>query len=212
MKKIIRLTESDLIRLVKRVISEQKVVSTSVSAPSAMGQIFSQMRKSCPGTIDQLRNVISILGSGSDYKTFSQTGTWGEFLDLLNKLNNTLEQEMSRVTKTTNPMFKKIQDLCLAQGIKPKDKCVVEFQQLVLSKAKGENELETESGKTEWVDGIVGLATLQSLVIGMIDFFQSVLAKNPELTNSSLIPQDAKNLPKYSGIKDVEQKVGTMQR
>ena len=31
------------------------------------------------------------------------------FLNSLNQLNTTLQQEMSRVTKTTNPMFKKIQ-------------------------------------------------------------------------------------------------------
>jgi hypothetical protein len=207
MKKIIRLTESDLIRLVKRVIKENQT-------PSVMGQIFAEMRADtgCSDTIARLRNVISMLISGTDYSTYSKTGTWGEYLNSLNKLNVTLEQEMARVTKTTNPMFTKIQALCVAQGINPGDKCVIKFQKLILSKAKGQNELETESGKIEWADGIVGLATLQSLVLGMIDFFQSVLAKNPELTDSPLVTQTAKNQVTYKGIKGVEQKVGTMQR
>ena len=207
MKKIIRLTESDLIRLVKRVIKENQT-------PSVMAQIFAEMRadSECSDIVVRLRNVISMLISGTDYPTYSKTGTWGGFLSSLNQLNTTLQQEMSRATKTTNPMFKKIQDLCVAQGITPRDKCVVKFQKLVLSKAKGQNELETESGKIEWADGIVGLATLQSLVLGMIDFFKSVLSKNPTLTDSPLIAQTTKNPVKYGGIKGVEQKVGTMQR
>lgn len=207
MKKIIRLTESDLVRLVKRVIKENQT-------PSVMGQIFAEMRadSQCSDIVVKLRNVISMLISGSDYATYSKTGTWGGFLNSLNQLNNTLEQEMSRVTKATNPMFKKIQDLCVSQGISPGDKCVVKFQKLVLSKAKGQNELETESGKIEWADGVVGLATLQSLVLGMIDFFKSILSKNPNLTDSPLIAQTTKNPVQYSGIKGVEQKVSTMQR
>ena len=207
MKKIIRLTESDLIRLVKRVIKENQT-------PSVMAQIYAEMKadSQCSNMVVRLRNVISMLISGSDYSTYSKTGTWGGFLNSLNQLNTTLQQEMSRVTKTTNPMFKKIQDLCVAQGITPGDKCVVKFQKLVLSKARGQNELETESGKIEWTDGIVGLATLQSLVLGLIDFFKSVLSKNPTLTDSPLIAQTTKNPVKYGGIQGVEQKVGTMQR
>jgi len=206
MKKIIRLTESDLIRLVKRVIKENQTTSV-------MGQIVAEMRADplCSDIIVRLKNVISMLISGSDYATYKKTGTWGGYLRDLNQINTTLQQEMSKVSRTTNQMFKKIQDLCVAQGITPRDKCVVKFQKLVLSKAKGENELETDSGKTEWADGIVGLATLQSLVLGLIDWFKSILATNPDLTDSPLVAQTAQNPVKFGGIKGVEQKVGTKQ-
>jgi len=206
MKKIIRLTESDLIRLVKRVIKENQTTSV-------MGQIVAEMRADplCSDIIVRLKNVISMLISGSDYATYKKTGTWGGYLRDLNQINTTLQQEMSKVSRTTNPMFKKIQDLCVAQGITPRDKCVVKFQKLVLSKAKGENEIETDSGRTEWADGIVGLATLQSLVLGLIDWFKSILATNPDLTDSPLVAQTAQNPVKFGGIKGVEQKVGTKQ-
>jgi hypothetical protein len=216
MKRIIRLTENDLVKLVKRIIKEQASVTTE------MGSILQDMRKdsACNSVINGLRNVVIQLINGTDYKTYSQTATWGDYLELLNQANTLLSTEMTKVYPrgTTNPLFTKITKLVEAQGIQSKgDPCIKKLQEMILAKTNQSNVLKTDTKDTSWADGIVGLSTLQSVVNGFIDFFKSVIGTNPSVMNTPLTQSPQGKMgselsrAKYSGLQDVKQTVGTRQ-
>lgn len=216
MKRIIRLTENDLVKLVKRVIKEQASIS------SEMGIIMQDLRNdsTCNSIIGKLRNMIVQLVNGTDYKTYSQSATWGDYLQLLNTANTMLTNEMAKVYPpgTTNPMFKKITQLAEAQGISSSgDPCIKKLQEMILAKTNQADVLKTDTKKINWADGVVGLSTLQSVVTGFIDFFKTVIGTNPSTMDLPLTqsPQGflGKDLKRgqYSGMKDVQQNVGTRQ-
>jgi hypothetical protein len=178
MKKIIRLTESDLVRLVKRVIKEQTTVNVA-----AIGEIVKELSKGgCAELNLQLRDVITKLILGIDYKTYQSTATWGEYFDLLQRTKKILDSEINKKGKSETSL--KIQELSsrLNRG------CVTTFQTELVNKAGLADVLDTpDGGRIQFIDGIVGLTTLKAYVDGSIDFFTKVLETNPDLRNSPLV-------------------------
>jgi hypothetical protein len=178
MKKIIRLTESDLVKLVKRVIKEQTVGNVAV-----IGQIVKELSKGgCAELNLQMRDVITKLILGTDYKTYQSKATWGEYFDLLQRTKKTLDSEINKIGKSNISL--KIQQL--SSGFN-KD-CVTKFQKELVDRAGLPNVLDTpDGGRIQFIDGIVGLTTLIAYVDGSIDFFTKVLETNPDLKGSPLV-------------------------
>lgn len=176
MKKIIRLTESDLIRLVKRVINEQVNVA-------AIGEIVKELSKGgCAELNLQLRDVITRLILGVDYKSYQSKATWGDYFSLLQNTKNTLDAEINKKGKSTVSL--NIQKLSAGFS---KD-CVIKFQQELVNRAGLPDVLDTpDGGRVQFIDGIVGLTTLKAYVDGSIDFFTNVLKTNPDLRSSPLV-------------------------
>ena len=204
MKRIIRLTESDLVKLVKRVIKEQTVGNVAV-----IGQIVKELSKGgCAELNLQMRDIITKLILGTDYNSYQSKVTWGQYLSLLQRTKKTLDSEINKTGKSNISL--KIQELSAGFN---KD-CVTKFQKELVDRAGLPNVLDTpDGGKINFIDGIVGLTTLIAYVDGSIDFFTKVLENNPNLMDSPLVTTRGTNLAStFEKSIPVTQKTQSIQR
>jgi hypothetical protein len=202
MKKVIRLTENDLVKLVKRVISEQKNVA-------AMAKIVQELSKSnCASLNISMRDIITKLMLGTDYQTYKTKATWGEFYTLLQDTKKKLDAEIGKPGKSQVSLS--IQNL----GKNVDSACVKNFQELLVSQAGLPDVLDTpDGGRVQFIDGIVGLTTLVAYVDGALDFFTKVLQTNPDRKNEPLVAiTGTKSAASFEKTVPVKQSTQSIQR
>jgi hypothetical protein len=103
MKKVVRLTESDLVRLVKRVISEQKELDYWTMAKDLLSWLGSFKTKTGK---DRVASILNQIETKEGWKEIQRTYGKPNGKDLLTSLREYLGADYSRIV---DPLMKRIE-------------------------------------------------------------------------------------------------------
>ena len=127
----------------------------------------------CKGIIKELNDLSLRAFNNMSLSTFISKGkTYGEFIKILKKGKHTLDKEISSGDKTKNsPIVQKILNYSKR---KLDSECVKKFQEELLIKTNSEDKMETPEGKKKYVDGVVGILTLNAYVDAVIKYYENI--------------------------------------